>query len=106
MNLKLRIKGSKKMEIHIGTIVDLPFLCTKMAYCRKSLSCRLRNLKKAIIVQELGLRSNKVTLKKKNRKEKKFIIFVHGTAGLSKVLQCNMGLYQYLEELSIIPFLH
>lgn len=62
MNLKLRIKGSKKMKVHVGTIVDLPFLRVKMAYCRKSLSCRLRNLKKAIILQELGLRSIQVTL--------------------------------------------
>lgn len=99
MNLKLPIKGSKKMEIHIGTIVDSPFLCMKTAYSRKSLSCRLRNLKKAIIIQELGLRSNKVTLKKKTEKKKKIIIFVHGTAGLFKVL------YQYLEKLPIIPCL-
>lgn len=37
MDLKLRIKGRENMEIQIGTIVDLPFLCVKMAYDRKSL---------------------------------------------------------------------
>lgn len=37
MDLKLQIKGSEKMDIQIGTIVDLPFLRMKMAYDRKSL---------------------------------------------------------------------
>lgn len=101
MNLKLWIKGSKKIEIHIGTIVDLPFLCMKMAYSRKCFTCRLRNLKRAIIIQELGLKSNKVTLKRK-----KLTVFAHSTACLSKVLQCNMSLYQYLKNLPVIPCFH
>lgn len=33
MKLQLRAEGSKKMEMHVGTIVDSPFLCMKMAYC-------------------------------------------------------------------------
>lgn len=37
MDLKLQIKGSEKMDIQIGTIVDLPFLRMKMAYDRKNL---------------------------------------------------------------------
>lgn len=81
MNLKLWIKGSKKIEICIGTIFDLPFLCMKMAYSRKCLSCRLRNLKPAIIFQELELRSNKVTLKK-------LTIFAHSTTCYLKC--CNV----------------
>lgn len=36
MKLKLKAEGSKKMEIRIGTIVDSPFLCMKMAYCGKA----------------------------------------------------------------------
>lgn len=44
MNLKLQTEGSEKMEIQIGTIVDLLFLSMKVAYCIKSSSCRLRNL--------------------------------------------------------------
>lgn len=107
MNLKLQIKGSKKMETCIGTIVDLPFLCMKMAYCRKSLSCRLRNLKKATIIQEL-LSSEVINWHSKGKKKqnkKKLIIFVRGTAGLPKVLQCNMGIYQHLEKSPVIPSL-
>lgn len=35
MKLKLQAEGSKNVKIHIGTIVDVPFLCMKMAYCEK-----------------------------------------------------------------------